>query len=180
MSSKKPCINNPSFTYTGKEQSPLRFGLTAEGYDVNSIMEGHDKSLWIVEIKNNRKVWVKKDENYKITPEEPVIKEFDTNSETVENRVVESNANTPIKRTTDYNIFLRYMLNVLNKEDNVDNNKNNFNTVISEWNRLKKSVDDNDKKYLASILESARKYNEENPVKKSTKKNIQEVKSLNT
>ena len=54
MTSKKPCINNPSFSYTGNEQSPLHFGLSAEGYPINSVMEGYDKKLWAVEIKNNK------------------------------------------------------------------------------------------------------------------------------
>ena len=73
MTSKKTCINYPSCTYTGKEQSPLRFGLSAEGYAVNSVLEGYDKHLWAVEIKNNKKVWIRKDDNFKITPEEPIM-----------------------------------------------------------------------------------------------------------
>ena len=76
MASRKPCINNPAFTYNGTEQSPLRFGLTAEAYPINAVLEGFDKRLWAVEVKNNRKVWVRKEESFKMTSvsrEEPVI-----------------------------------------------------------------------------------------------------------
>jgi hypothetical protein len=58
----------------GTELSPLHYGLSAEGYDINSIMEGYDKELWIVDVKNNKKVWVKNENLSRITHEEPVIK----------------------------------------------------------------------------------------------------------
>ena len=57
--SKSPCINVSTESYTGKEQSPKRFGLSAEGYDVGFEKEGFDKQIWCVQIKNNRKVWVR-------------------------------------------------------------------------------------------------------------------------
>jgi len=75
MSGKKVCINSQSSYYTGKEQSPLHFGLSAEGYEVNSIMEGFDKELWIVEVRNNKKVWTKKEHINKMTYEIPLINE---------------------------------------------------------------------------------------------------------
>ena len=76
MSGKKVCINSQSSYYTGKEQSPLHFGLSAEGYEVNSIMEGFDKELWIVEVRNNKKVWTKKEHINKMTYEIPLITEL--------------------------------------------------------------------------------------------------------
>jgi hypothetical protein len=76
MSGKKVCINGQSSYYTGKEQSPLHFGLSAEGYEVNSIMEGFDKELWIVEVRNNKKVWTKKEHINKMTYEIPLITEL--------------------------------------------------------------------------------------------------------
>lgn len=76
MSARKVCINHPQSYYTGKEQSPLHFGLSAEGYDINSIMEGFDKELWIVEVRNNKKVWTKKEHINKMTYEIPLITEF--------------------------------------------------------------------------------------------------------
>jgi hypothetical protein len=75
MSARKICINHPSSYYTGKEQSPLHFGLSAEGYDINSIMEGYDKDLWIVEVRNSKKVWTKKEHINKMTYEIPLITE---------------------------------------------------------------------------------------------------------
>jgi hypothetical protein len=75
MSSKKVCVNCPTSYYTGKEQSPLHFGLSAEGYEINSIMEGFDKDLWIVEVRNNKKVWTKKEHINKMTYEIPLINE---------------------------------------------------------------------------------------------------------
>jgi len=71
---KKVCINSSKNFYMGTELSPLHYGLSAEGYDINSIMEGYDKELWIVDVKNNKKVWVKNENLYRITHEEPVIK----------------------------------------------------------------------------------------------------------
>ena len=76
MSGKKACINCPSSYYTGKEQSPLHFGLSAEGYEVNAIMEGFDTELWIVEVRNNKKVWTKKEHINKLTYEKPLINDM--------------------------------------------------------------------------------------------------------
>lgn len=75
MSARKVCLNCPTSYYTGKEQSPLHFGLSAEGYEINSIMEGFDKDLWIVEVRNNKKVWTKKEHINKMTYEIPLISE---------------------------------------------------------------------------------------------------------
>ena len=75
MSTRKVCLNCPTSYYTGKEQSPLHFGLSAEGYEINSIMEGFDKDLWIVEVRNNKKVWTKKEHINKMTYEIPLINE---------------------------------------------------------------------------------------------------------
>jgi hypothetical protein len=82
MSGRKVCLNFPSVYYTGREQSPLHFGLSAEGYEINSIMEGFDKELWIVEVRNNKKVWTKKEHINKMTYEIPLINEF-TDTKTV-------------------------------------------------------------------------------------------------
>lgn len=84
MSCRRNCINNSSFSYTGKEQSPLRFGLSAEGYSVNSILEGFDKNIWVVEIKNNRKIWVRKDDDFRITYEQPLINKLEDYNKTVD------------------------------------------------------------------------------------------------
>jgi hypothetical protein len=136
MSIRKPCINIPTATYTGKEQSPLRFGLSAEGYDRYTTMEGFDKLKWMVEIKNNKKVWVRKCVNEKITHEEPIIK-----SNIENNIVIPTNENN--KKITDYNIYLSYRLKQL-KDENKNNeiqNKELFNIVMSEWKNIKNFPD---------------------------------------
>jgi hypothetical protein len=71
---KKVCINSSKNYYMGTELSPLHYGLSAEGYDIIYIMEGYDKEIWIVDVKNNNKVWVKNENLSRITHEEPVIK----------------------------------------------------------------------------------------------------------
>jgi hypothetical protein len=54
---KKTCKNHASFTYSGKESSPLGLGYTAEAEEVGTVMEGRDKTMWMVGIKNGVKVW---------------------------------------------------------------------------------------------------------------------------
>ena len=54
---KKPCINNAQFSYSGKELSPLGNGYSADAEQVGTIMEGRDKSMWMIGIKNGVKVW---------------------------------------------------------------------------------------------------------------------------
>ena len=97
MSSKKVCINHSASYYTGKEQSPLHFGLSAEGYDINSIMEGFDKDLWIVEVRNSKKVWTKKEAINKMTYEVPLI----TESEVASKASLTSDTSSPSKANTE-------------------------------------------------------------------------------
>ena len=154
MSTMKACINFPKNTYSGKEQSPLRYGLSAEGYDINSAMEGHDKQVWVVEIKNNKKVWNKKDSILRITPEEPLIS---TDTEIVKNNEIVEKTDKP--KPTDYNIFVKYRLN------NFKDVK--FDFVRNEWQELKKKPEE-----LKDTMDVAKKWFEENKdiVSKKTKK----------
>jgi len=154
MSTMKTCINFPKNTYSGKEQSPLRYGLSAEGYDINSAMEGHDKQVWVVEIKNNKKVWNKKDSILRITPEEPLIS---TDTEIVKNNEIVEKTDKP--KPTDYNIFVKYRLN------NFKDVK--FDFVRNEWQELKKKPEE-----LKDTMDVAKKWFEENKdiVSKKTKK----------
>lgn len=147
---KSACINCPKMFYTGKEQSPLHFGLSAEGYDTNSSMEGYDKNLWVVEIKNNKKVWIRKDSIIKITKEEPLINDVDEIPSN--NEIKEKNANSP----TDYNIYIKYRLFILKSQSNNKTNKSNFDLVRSEWQDLKK-----DSKKQKDVMVEAKKWFEE-------------------
>jgi len=169
---KKVCINSSKHYYTGTELSPLHFGLSAEGYELNSVMEGYDKELWVVDIKNNKKVWVKNEAIIRITREDPIINNIEPRQS--ENKINEKivnimNSNKAIidneknnlnetqrakdntnnisgvsdnlnildkKKSTDYNIFVKYRLNQL--KDISKNKKENFNNTKNEWHELKK------------------------------------------
>ena len=181
---KKPCINSSKHYYTGTELSPLHYGLSAEGYEINSVMEGYDKELWFVDIKNNKKVWVKNDTIIRITREDPVINNIEPklnennklnekivsimnsnkaiieSSKNEENPSVENNislaANIDVskildksKKSTDYNIFVKYRLNQL--KDISKNKKENFNNVKNEWHEIKK-----DKENFKVVMSNAK------------------------
>jgi hypothetical protein len=146
ISNRKNCINVPTSFYTGKESSPLRFGLSAEGYDIGYDMEGHDKLLWTVKVKNNKKVWGRKYDYEKVLHEEPLIKEEEKlqpvvvvkeEIQVIAEEVVEK------KQTTDYNLFLSYYLNKLKAENTTnETNKNLFSKTTEEWKRLKKNPEE--------------------------------------
>lgn len=57
MISKKQCKNDPSYTFTGKESSPLGLGFSASAEKVGSRMTGRDQTMWMVGIKNGVNVW---------------------------------------------------------------------------------------------------------------------------
>lgn len=162
---RKVCINVPTATYSGKECSPLHFGLSAEGYDLNTVMEGYDKLMWIVRMKNNKKVWVRQNENTnKLVYEEPLITSVIENGsheissiqehESNVNVVTTTTEKKEVKKITDYNMFLTYRLNELKKE-NHDNIKNKelFSIVIAEWKELKKKPAE-----LAVIMEKVKTF----------------------
>jgi len=67
------CANVSTETYTGKEQSPKGMGFSAVGYEVGFEKEGVDKLLWVVQMKNNKKVWFRKNGMPKVSHEEPLI-----------------------------------------------------------------------------------------------------------
>jgi hypothetical protein len=56
---KKPCENNPTYYYTGKESSPLGLGYDAGKLKVGDEMEGRDKTRWMIGMKNGVRVWVR-------------------------------------------------------------------------------------------------------------------------
>jgi hypothetical protein len=159
MSVKKSCINVPTMLYTGNEKSPLHYGLSAEGYDINVAMEGYDKNIWVVDVKNNKKVWIKKDSIIRIEKEEPVIKD---NSDTKD--VKEKN------NPTDYNIFIKYRLHMLKNDSKNNTNKTNFDLVRAEWQNLKK-----DTKKMKEIMIEAKNWYEVSKDTLVTKKSRQKV-----
>ena len=125
MSGKKVCINSTSSYYTGKEQSPLHFGLSAEGYEINSIMEGFDKELWVVEVRNNKKVWTKKEHINKMTYEIPLINELID---------IEESDKEPTRHTTSQVVSatdVPHHIIASTIPDNNDIPQNNLNTLHS-------------------------------------------------
>lgn len=163
-SNKIPCSNISTDSYTGKELSPKRFGLSAEGFDINYEKEGYDNQIWSVQIRNSRKVWAKKSNITKITHEIPLLTSLNhlintddivndnSNNEVIANSSVEPSEDVAIetskdvkieKKRTDYNIFIKYYLDKL-KAENKDNTPHKilFQATTLEWNRLKKNPDE--------------------------------------
>jgi len=155
------CSNVSTETYTGKEQSPKGIGFSAVGYDIGFEKEGVDKLLWVVQIKNNKKVWFRKNGMPKVSHEEPLIISIDANSHQIEeieknetNEEVEKKSNEEIEVTkkettikkTDFNIFYKYYSNKL-KDENKEKGLNKKPKEIqeetyNEWNRIKKNKDE--------------------------------------
>ena len=164
-SNKIPCTNISTESYTGKEQSPKRFGLSAEGFDINYEKEGFDNQIWSVQIRNGRKVWAKKCNISKITHEiplltsnQPLIENTDNISNDSSNNdveiindtskeiLIETSSDVEVKiekKKTDYNIFIKYYLDKL-KSENKDNTPHKilFQASTLEWNRLKKNPEE--------------------------------------
>ena len=168
-SNKIPCSNISTESYTGKEQSPKRFGLSAEGFDINYEKEGFDNQIWSVQIRNGRKVWAKKNNISKITHEVPLLSSIentdnipsllnlnndsaivvndiskDSSNETSLDTTHEQSKEVKVeKKKTDYNIFIKYYLDKL-KSENKDNTPHKilFQAATLEWNRLKKFPDE--------------------------------------
>jgi hypothetical protein len=163
---KNQCSNVSTESYTGKEQSPKRFGLSAEGFDINFEKEGFDKLIWVVQVKNNRKVWVRKNNITTITHEEPIIpdksiesgiteikndevevqeeeikhKEMDVAKES-KPKTDEETTSKPEKKKTDYNIFLTFYLAKLKGEEANKSipHKDILKMATIEWARLKEN-----------------------------------------
>ena len=136
---KKVCINSSKHYYTGAELSPLHFGLSAEGYELNSVMEGYDKELWVVDIKNNKKVWVKNEAIIRITREDPIINN-------IEPRQSENKINEKIVNIMNSNkAIIDNEKNNLNETQRAKDNTNNISGVSDNLNILdkKKSTDYN-------------------------------------
>ena len=165
VSNNYQCVNVSNETYTGKEQSPKGMGYSAMGYDVGFEKEGIDKQLWVVQIKNNKKVWFRKSGMPKVTHEEPLISENDSSNDSISsndnNDTINPNTNpiiNEVKETTteekpkasnkktDFNLFYNYYSNIL-KEENKEKGLNKKPKQIqeetySEWNRLKKNKEE--------------------------------------
>ena len=140
------CSNISTEIYTGKESSPKGLGFSAVPYEIGFEKQGADGQIWVVQMKNGKKVWFRKNGMYiKITHEEPLIQEEKINNPPILNETNENqdeiNENEPKTKKTNYNIFCSYYTNKL-KAENKNNGmkKTNMeirNEAISEWKRLK-------------------------------------------
>ena len=74
---KTICKNSEKFSYSGKEMSPLGLGYCADAESVGTEMLGRDGKNWVVGVKNNDKIWMRAPEK-PLVPEEPLLKESDT------------------------------------------------------------------------------------------------------
>ena len=155
MSSRKPCINVTSMTYCGKEQSPLRFGISAEGFDVNYKKMGYDNVIWKVQLKNNKRVWSRTTENDK---DDDLNKEHD-NAKTITRETTSKpdEKEKTVKKITNYNLFLTYRLHCVKKQYAEENkeiiNKDIFANVVKEWKALDKKSEE-----FADIIKAAEQH----------------------
>ena len=153
VSNNYQCVNASNETYTGKEMSPKGIGFSAIAYDIGFEKEGVDKQLWIVQIKNGKKVWFRKSGMPKVTHEEPlittevVVKEVSITTIPEEKEEVVKTEDPkkadPSQKKTDFNIFYKYYSGIL-KEENIREGLNKKPKTIqeetyAEWNRIKKN-----------------------------------------
>lgn len=184
MTSRKPCINVTTTTYSGKELSPLHFGLSAEGYELDTIMEGYDKLLWITKMKNNRKVWVRYSTPNRMVHEQRANEDYDTSKndeqenmkpdDKYDQKESEDTPNIPIavcmptekdvmkpvveeKKLTAYNMFLTYRLQELKKHYTTANVKKSNKEIFNEVVKQWKALDKKSEEY-ASIMKEAEDY----------------------
>ena len=135
------CFNITSETYNGKEQSPKGLGYSAVAYNIGYEMTGKDGLIWCVQMKNNKKVWFRKNGMPIVTHEEPLIIDVpESPKENIETSIQET---TKEIKKTDYNIFYSYYTNKL-KEENSKNGIKKENKIIKDetlavWNILKKN-----------------------------------------
>lgn len=115
------CINVSNETYTGKEMSPKGIGFSALGYEIGFEKEGVDKQLWVVQLKNNKKVWFRKNGMPKVVHEEPLITSIDTLNIKDDTKDM-NNIITIVDNKDDINDINNDIIN-----DNNDINGNNYN-----------------------------------------------------
>ena len=134
------CFNITSETYNGKEQSPKGLGYSAVAYNIGYEMTGKDGLIWCVQMKNNKKVWFRKNGMPIVTHEEPLIIDVPESPK--------ENIETSIQETTKEIKKTRRDLNELNtnplKEENSKNGIKKENKIIKDetiavWNILKKN-----------------------------------------
>jgi hypothetical protein len=95
---KLQCKNDATFTYSGKEMSPLGLGYCANAEQVGTMMMGRDKTMWMVGMRNNVKVWNRVPSELAEAATAPMKKEEPLLSEEEAPRALESNAEPPVAK----------------------------------------------------------------------------------
>ena len=150
--------------YSGKESSPLGLGFAAEPFPLGTIQEGRDKTNWIVAAKNGIKVWSRitrlseiKDRGKENADDDgeapPSVKQKpaarkkaavppgeasqETNTPTGEGDDVPSQPASPTKRKpTNYNIYMKYKLKQLVKEETNLKPKERIAHAVALWQSM--------------------------------------------
>lgn len=159
---KKQCINDPAFSYTGKEYSPLGLGYCASAEQVGTMMKGKDSTMWMVGMKNGVKVWnrIPTEVSTPLQKEEPLIKEDaqqpalenadkkvvekeddEEEDRTMDNSTVASTATDKEKKPrapTKFNVFMRLRMHELTSSNPDLNHREKFSMAASEWKQMSK------------------------------------------
>lgn len=146
---RKSCSNVATMTYSGKELSPLGNGISAEGFELDTILKGCDKMNWIVKNKNNRKVWIRlntnvekmvhgiqKDEQQADDDKEQKDK-IETKNNNEDNPINKDNPNK--KKVTYYIKFMTKRNNEIKMEGNTMSGKEINSKIRQEWKELKEN-----------------------------------------
>jgi hypothetical protein len=136
------CFNISTETFNGKEQSPKGLGFSAVAYNIGHEMTGQDGLIWCVQMKNNKKVWFRKNGMLIVTHEEPLIPELPQQPPQEIPQQPPQEIPKEVKKT-DYTLFYKYYTTKI-KEENLKNGIKQENKIIkdetiTEWNRLKKN-----------------------------------------
>lgn len=125
---KYECHNDSRYLYSGKESSPLGLGFAPDPYVLGHIMEGRDKTKWVVTSKNSIKVWSRitqlsdtKETQETVAKVVPRKKTTKTLQETKPSDTLPEppspSPSPPKRKPTNYNIYMKYKLKQLAKEE---------------------------------------------------------------
>jgi len=141
--------------YSGKESSPLGLGIAAEPLVLGTIQEGKDKTNWIVALKNGVKVWsrITRMSELRDREEETVKKIDEKNTKTAHAHVhvsvsvneddkTEAVSPKKARKPTDYNIYMKYTLMRLAKEQTELEPKKRIAHAVGIWQSMKTKPDE--------------------------------------
>lgn len=150
---KKQCSNHPKYVYSGKESSPLGLGLAAEPLVLGTIMEGRDKTNWIVTLKNSIKVWSRvtrlsepaKDDTVPVPTvpmQDPVAKAAPRKKQAAaapskkDDKGSAEGAPVAKRKPTNYNIYMKYKLKQLASEEKSMKPKERVAHAVAVWKSM--------------------------------------------